>query len=193
MIKTLLLSLFLLLINTKIYADELENIVQENVSLVVSLVEQNRDMDVEDLQPKIDEVLENLISFETVSLGVMGKYKTDATKEQRAAFMHNFRISVGMLFIDAFRALSPENINIVEVKIKEDRGRAKVQFTASNNAMVELLFSMRKKDDRWLVVNFLVDGVNIGLAYRNVFDAQMKKYGDLDMLISRWNIDIKSG
>jgi phospholipid transport system substrate-binding protein len=107
--------------------------------------------------------------------------------------LHSFRISVGTLFIDAFRALTPENINVVEIKTKEDKGRAKVQFTSSDNAMVELLFSMRKKEGGWLVVNFLVDGVNMGLAYRNVFDAQMKKYGNLDMLISRWNIDLKSG
>lgn len=191
------LSLFILLFNSNIFAEDqvledLGSIVQKNVSLVVSLVEQNEDLSVEALRPKIDEVLVNLINFETISLGVIGKYREDATAEQKAAFQQKLRISLGSLFIKSFRSLRPENIKVVDVKSKGNKGRAKVQFTTSDNVKVELLFSMRKIGDSWLVVNFLVDGVNMGLAYRNVFDARMKEYGDINMLISHWLADIES-
>lgn len=193
MIRVIRFSLLLLLFNTNVLAEDITNMVQKNVSLVVSLVKQNEELSVEDLQPKIDEVLVNLINFEAISRGVMGNYRKSATMEQQEAFQQNLRISLGSLFIRSFRAIGPKNIDIVEVKTSENKGRAKVQFTTSDNAMVELLFSLRKKDNIWLVVNFLVDGVNMGLAYRNVFDARMKEYGDLDLLISRWNADIDSG
>lgn len=192
MIRFILHSFISLLFAVNVFAEDLATMVQKNVSLVVTVVEQNKDLSVEALQPKINEVLINLINFETISLGVMGKYRKDATKEQQAAFQQNIRSSIGALFIKAFRAFSPKNINIVDVKTKADQGRVKVQFTTEDGAIVELLFNLRKNEAGWLVVNFLVDGVNMGLAYRNVFDARMKEYGDIDLLISHWNVDIES-
>ena len=75
-------SLLVLLFSVNAFAEELASLVQQNISLVASIVEKNEDLSVATLQPKIDEVLANLINFDTISLGVMGKYQKDATLAQ---------------------------------------------------------------------------------------------------------------
>lgn len=61
-------------------------------------------------------------------------------------------------------------MNIVNIEIKENRNLVKIEVIAGNGATNDLQYNLRKGEDGWLVVNFRVDGVNMGLGYRNLSD-----------------------
>ena len=123
---------------------------------------------------KIKEIFEPMIDFRRVAASVMGKkYYLLATKEERAEFVLIFRDS----FLDTYAVTlaqwgdstittefpkNKEELNKnVEVKQTLDTGTSKYPIS----------YKLRKSKDGWKIVNIIINGVNLGLTFRNQFQA----------------------
>ena len=123
---------------------------------------------------KIKEIFEPMIDFRRVAASVMGnKYYLLATKEERAEFVLIFRDSLLDTYAETLAQWGdstittnfPKNNEVlsknVEVKQTLDTGTSKYPIS----------YKLRKSKDGWKIVNIIINGVNLGLTFRNQFQA----------------------
>ena len=89
-------------------------------------------------------------------------------------------------------------INVTKARINsrsDKKATVDLEVISSNGTVFPVIYSMHKnKDDKWLLENVIVFGVNVGLAFRDRFEKQVRKNkGDIDLVIDTWtvNLDLK--
>lgn len=159
---------------------------------VLALVEKYRDTykkDPKPLQNELLRILDPVTDFESFSKGVMGEYYDQATPAQRAQFQTDFKATLVDLYTKALVAFEVKEMGIQET-IMRNPTTAKVvmRVTSPEDAVYFVQYSMRKTDDKgWQARNVILDGVNLGLTYRNQFKSAMDtENGDLAKVVANW-------
>lgn len=170
-----------------------EDIVQTTSSAVLERVVALRPdypATADELEEELLRLLEPVIDFDAFARGVMGASTYDAAStEQRAAFAAAFRATLAELYA---RALVTQDITRIEFvqTVRSDDNRASVQTNVviRDGTRFSVQYSMRLDDDgQWRARNLIIDGVNVGLTYRNQFaSAAQAEGGDLDAVIATW-------
>ena len=155
-----------------------------------NLFETNR----EEYENKIKIIFEPMIDFRLVSASVMGKkYYEMSTPVQRDNFISIFKDSlldtyaetlaqwgestISTHFPDEFYQ---EDIKTIEVKQTLDTGTSKYPIS----------YKLRKSSEGWKIVNIIINGVNLGLTFRNQFQALAKSHNeDIDSTLKNWVSD----
>jgi len=70
-----------------------------------------------------------------------------------------------------------------------------MRITSKDQNSYKIQYSLRKNDDAsWKIRNLIVDGVNVGLTYRNQFKSAMEtEDGNLERVIEIWPEIIGNG
>jgi phospholipid transport system substrate-binding protein len=144
----------------------------------------------DELEEELLRLLEPVIDFDAFARGVMGPRTYDAAStEQRTAFAAAFRTTLAELYARALVTQEITSIEFVET-VRSGDNRASVQtiVVISDGTRFSVQYSMRLDDDgQWRARNLIVDGVNVGLTYRNQFaSASQAEGGDLDAVIATW-------
>lgn len=144
---------------------------------------------------EVEAVLEPFIDFETIARRVMARYYQAATPEQRTRFAEVFRDSLVKTYTKGLLQYNNEQITVVPEREGDRRGnRARVQMVlrAASGATYPILYSMVQGENAgWLVENVTINGVNIGLTFRNQFAHSVRSnQGDLDATIDGWSAEI---
>ena len=154
------------------------NFIDSNAQKMVFVLTKNSELfetDREAYEQKIKDIFEPMIDFRRVAASVMGKkYYLLATKEQRAQFVEIFKDSlldtyaetlaqwgdstISTQFQDDF---SYKELKTVEVKQTLDTGSSKYPIS----------YKLRKDKEGWKIINIIINGVNLGLTFRNQFQA----------------------
>ena len=155
-----------------------------------NLFETNR----EEYEDKIKIIFEPMIDFRRVSASVMGKkYYLMSTPVQRDNFINIFKDSlldtyaetlaqwgestISTHFPDEF---PQEGIKTIEVKQTLNTGTSKYPIS----------YKLRKSSEGWKIVNIIINGVNLGLTFRNQFQALAKSHNeDIDSTLKNWVSD----
>lgn len=141
------------------------------------------------LESELLSILEPSLDFKSFSRGVMGRYYKTATPEQQVAFSGEFKATLVDLYTSALVAAKIEDISIAETLSKKP-GRANVVMEAKSDSGTSYLlqYNMRQNDEgTWLIRNIIIDGVNIGLTYRNQFKSAMETENeDLARVVKLW-------
>lgn len=155
-----------------------------------NLFETNR----EEYEKKIKIIFEPMIDFRRVSASVMGKkYYLMSTPAQRDSFINIFKDSlldtyaetlaqwgestISTHFPDEF---PQEGIKTIEVKQTLNTGTSKYPIS----------YKLRKSSEGWKIVNIIINGVNLGLTFRNQFQALAKSHNeDIDSTLKNWVSD----
>lgn len=171
-------------------------VVRKVTADVLQAVQENKANYSEDPEPyfaAIDAAVLDYINFERMAYLVMdATYYRASTAEQRAQFVDAFHESLvrtyskGLLTVDQpdFEVMpvdAPENAQTVTVK----------QELKAGSSEFHLDYSMRREPDgRWLLVNVVIDGINLGSTFRNQFAQSARKFGgDLDLVIESWSTE----
>lgn len=73
----------------------------------------------------------------------------------------------------------------------DDQASVAMEVVASDGTVYPVSYSLRLDDDQWKVVNVIVNGINLGLTFRNQFDQAMRDNGrDYDAVIDGWSPDL---
>lgn len=192
-----ILSVFLLFfsIATPSIAEDvpLEAFVETKSDEILTLVNAGRanfDNDPAVLYSQMGVVLDELVDFEILSRGVMGKHYKGATDEQRAEFQQTLRVYLTEVYTKALVTFKSKAIEIIPLKEPATtKATISMKVTTEDDATFLLAYSMAKKDS-WQVRNIIVDGINMGLTYRSQFDSMMiSKDGDVDAVIENWSAE----
>ncbi|MDX1599356.1 MAG: ABC transporter substrate-binding protein [Marinobacter sp.] len=175
--------------------EDLVKYVDENTQRLVDKLNAEKGLyekDPEAFYISMDQELREFVDFRRIAARVMGRYARQTSPEQRDEFVEKFKRS---LFDSYAQALVSANDFAIEVKGAEihpnNAERASVQMevlTASGNRY-PVTYSMYKNDDgRWMMENVIVEGINIGLAFRDRFAQEMEQNrGKVQSVIDSWN------
>ena len=123
---------------------------------------------------KIKEIFEPMIDFRRVAASVMGKkYYLLATKEERAEFVLIFRDSLLDTYAETLAQWGDSTITTEFPKINEELSKnVEVKQTLdTGTSKYPISYKLRKSKDGWKIVNIIINGVNLGLTFRNQFQA----------------------
>ena len=123
---------------------------------------------------QIKEIFEPMIDFRRVAASVMGKkYYLLATKEERAEFVLIFRDSLLDTYAETLAQWGDSTITTEFPKNKEELSKnVEVKQTLdTGTSKYPISYKLRKSKDGWKIVNIIINGVNLGLTFRNQFQA----------------------
>jgi phospholipid transport system substrate-binding protein len=147
----------------------------------------------------VDGMLSAVIDFKRIARRVMAKHYKKAEPEQQLAFEGVFKRSLLKVYAKALLEYDNEKIIILppssSKKVNPKRQRVDIEFFSSGGQKFPISYSMYlNKQGEWKMENVVVNGVNIGLTYRNQFARLMKVNGnDVDLVVSGWTSDLENG
>ena len=165
---------------------------QEMVSIIIN----NQKLFVEDpelFKDKISMIFEPMVDFRRVGASVMGKkYYLASSKSQRLEFIQAFKNSLLDTYTSTLAQWGDQKIVTVFPEVAEYKKTEDVQqnlITTSN--VYPITYKVRKnKNGDWLIINIIVNGVNLGLTFRNQFQALAKEHNEnIDEIIKHWTSD----
>lgn len=181
-------------------AAELRDYVNDNTQRLVEKLNQDKGLyrsDPEAFYKSMDAALADFVDFRRIAARVMGRYARQTTPKQRDAFVVKFKRSLFDSYAQAL--VNADNFEIVvkdAVINPQNEGRASVQMEviSSSGNRYPVTYSMYKtKEDRWMMENVIVEGVNIGLAFRDRFAQEMEENnGQVQIVIDGWSDAVKS-
>ena len=170
--------------------------IDSNAQKMVQVLIENKDLfskDREAYEDKIKEIFDPMIDFRRVAASVMGKkYYQASSPKQRKDFVAIFRNSLLDTYAETLAQWGDQSINTlpgegdwsglktIEVKQMLDTGSSKYPIS----------YKLRKSDDQWMIVNIIVNGVNLGLTFRNQFQALANNHdGNIEVILMNWISD----
>ena len=147
----------------------------------------------QEFKSKINTIFEPMVDFRRVGASVMGKkYYLASTKDQRQKFIAVFKTSL----LDTYSStLAQWGDQIIETQFSEKVVFKKTedvnQSLITANNIYPITYKVRNDgNDNWLIINIIVNGVNLGLTFRNQFQALALEYNEnIDEIINNWTSD----
>jgi phospholipid transport system substrate-binding protein len=181
-------------------ASELRDYVNDNTQRFVEKLNQDKGLyktDPEAFYKSMDEALDDFVDFRRIAARVMGRYARQTTPEQRDDFVAKFKRSLFDSYAQALVNADDFKIIVKDAVINpQDDGRASVQMEVISSAgnRYPVTYSMYKNSEgRWMMENVIVEGVNIGLAFRDRFAQEMEENrGQVQTVIDGWSDAVKS-
>ena len=201
---TLLKNFFTVLIlssSINLWSDENPyNFIDSNAQKLVIVLKENKSLFKEDRQlyeQKIKEIFEPMIDFRRVAATVMGKkYYLASSKEQRAEFVVIFKDSLLDTYAETLAQWENQTITTIfpknmEIQTNNLKNIEVQQTLNTGSSKYPISYKLRKnKDNSWSIVNIIVNGVNLGLTFRNQFQAlAIKNNGNIESTINGWVSD----
>ena len=155
------------------------NFIDSNAQKMVIVLKENKSLFLEDRQlyeQKIKEIFEPMIDFRRVAATVMGKkYYLASSKEQRAEFVVIFKDSLLDTYAETLAQWENQTITTIfpknmEIQTNNMKNIEVQQTLNTGSSKYPISYKLRKnKDNSWSIVNIIVNGVNLGLTFRNQF------------------------
>ena len=166
-------------------AQEMVNVIRSNQSLYTSNPGQ--------FKAKINFIFEPMVDFRRVGASVMGKkYYKAATKDQRLRFISAFKKSL----LDTYSStLAQWGDQTIETHFSQKTVFVKTedvnQSLVASNIIYPITYKVRNDGKgNWLIINIIVNGVNLGLTFRNQFQALALEHNEnIDDIIDHWTSD----
>lgn len=171
-----------------------QQVITRTANDLLSIIEEARtyyDQDPERFYKKVEVILEPSVDMRRFAAGVMAKYYRSASDDQRVRFLSVFQDSLIRTYAKGLLAFSNEEIRVLEPKAPSrdpERDSVDMEVVAVDGTVYPINYSMRKsKEGQWLINNVTVNGINLGLTFRNQFDSAMQAHNrDFNYVIENW-------
>lgn len=147
----------------KILVDEREQL-QQNPDRIYQIVD-------EYILPYIDDV--------SMAKLALGKNWRKASREQKLAFVDEFRNLLVRTYSKSLLEFRDQKINFFPVNVDKDTKKisVKAEVIQPGGPPVPLAYRMRIKNDAWKVYDIKVDGISLVTSYRGTFTQEVRKSG----------------
>ncbi|MCK7567011.1 MlaC/ttg2D family ABC transporter substrate-binding protein [Marinobacter xestospongiae] len=184
-----------MMFSVTVSADEaLRQYVDESTQKLVSKLNEEKglyDSDPEAFYQNMEDTLDDFVDFRRIAARVMGRYARQASPEQRDAFVEKFKRSLFDSYAQALVQSQDFQIEIKEAQINpsnDERASVLMEVITAEGNRYPVTYSMyRKEGQDWMMENVIVEGINIGLAFRDRFSQEMEQNrGDVQAVIDSW-------
>lgn len=177
---------------------EVKRIVEESTNQLVDKLNREKstyEVDPEKFYSEMDAALSELVDFKRIAARVMGKTARKATKEQRSSFLASFKKSLYVAYSKALVESGAFEITVEGVKVNprsDKKASVNLVVTSESGNQYPVVYSMNYgKNKKWMLENVIVNGVNVGLAFRDRFSFEMRNHqGNIDKVIENWTAKI---
>jgi len=140
----------------------------------------------EAFRAEVGELLDPYFDLPLMSRLAVGKHWRAASPQQRERLTREYRKLLVATYSVPLRALRESQVAVRSGDRNDDNSRARVMVdvTPPDDPALVLIFSLYRKDNRWLVYDMSVEGVSLTTNYRSEFSAVINRQG-LDGLIAR--------
>ena len=195
--KSILLLVGLFAIHMPSFAELNPDIfIDKNAQAMVQVITSKQALynsDPESFQKEINIIFEPMVDFRRVGASIMGKqFYMQASKEQRLKFISVFKKSLLDTYTSTLAQWGDQTIETKFIKREFFNTTEDVnQLLITSNNIYPVTYKVRKnKMGGWLIINIIVNGVNLGLTFRNQFRALATEYdNDIDEIINNWISD----
>ncbi|MBR2513652.1 MAG: ABC transporter substrate-binding protein [Halomonas sp.] len=174
-----------------------EALVRENVSAFMAELEGREEYfanNLDELKALVNDSLDEVADFRYIGASVMGSYFRNATPEQRSRFANVFRQTLIDTYTRGLVTFDYDELRVLDNQRgqrHEDQASVDMEVVANNGQVYPVSYSLRLSDSEWRVVNVIVNGINLGLTFRNQFDQAMRENNrDYDAVIRGWSPEI---
>ncbi|RUR42640.1 MlaC/ttg2D family ABC transporter substrate-binding protein [Vreelandella populi] len=174
-----------------------EAMVRENVDALMGEIEGKKDYyanNMGELEALVDDSLEDVADFRYIGASVMGNYFRNASPEQRSRFADVFRQTLIDTYTRGLVTFDYRDLRVLDTQRSqryEDQASVDMEVVATNGQVYPVSYSLRLSNNEWRVVNVIVNGINLGLTFRNQFDQAMRENNrDYDAVIRGWAPEI---
>ena len=195
-LKSYFLSIFILAISLDVLSEiNPHEFIDSKAQEMVNVLKKNNELfysDKDAYENKIKVIFEPIIDFRRVSALVMGKkYYVASSKEQRRKFIEVFKDSLLDTYSETLAQWQDQNIiTVFPENYKYEKQVNVKQNLYTSSSVYPIKYTLRRDGDEWKIINIVVNGVNLGLTFRNQFRALAdSNNGDMDLTIASWVSD----
>ena len=143
----------------------------------------------------MDEALEDFVAFRRIAARIMGQAAREASPEQRDQFVEQFKRSLYDAYAGAVIETGDFSLDVRSVAINprnENRATVNLRITTEAGNRYGVAYSMfRSEGEPWQMENVIVEGINIGLAFRDRFQQDMERHDqNVGKVIDNWTVDV---
>ena len=164
--------------------------IHEDIVFVVRAKQGIYEENPEEFIKAISLALQPLVDFKRISRNVMGRHYKDANKEQIEKFNKVFKASLLDTYSKTLAEFKDEEILVssnVKKSPKGNREKVSLQIVTSTKIYPAVYDMYLNKQGQWKLINIVINGVNLGLTFRNQFYSLMEKEGNnVDLVIKKW-------
>ena len=164
--------------------------IHEDIVFVVRAKQDIYEENPEEFIKAISLALQPLVDFKRISRNVMGRHYKDANKEQIEKFNKVFKASLLDTYSKTLAEFKDEEILVssnVKKSPKGNREKVSLQIVTATKIYPAVYDMYLNKQGHWKLINIVINGVNLGLTFRNQFYSLMEKEGNnLDLVIEKW-------
>ncbi|WP_150302806.1 MlaC/ttg2D family ABC transporter substrate-binding protein [Pseudomonas saliphila] len=171
-----------------------QQVVEDTSNRVMDVLDSNRELYKKDSAAFLEglsEVLDPVVDYEGIARSVMTvRFSRDASPEQVQRFIETFKRSMVQFYGNALLEFDSGEISVLPPRNRdkrEDRASVNMEIKTANGTVYPATYTMVNKDGQWMVRNVIVEGINIGLLFRDQFAQAMQTHNnDLDKVIDNW-------
>ena len=196
--KNYFFSIFFAVCSFEIKAEENPYIyIDTNAQLMVETLKNNKQLFTDDrdlFEDKIKEIFEPMIDFRLIAASVMGKkYYFKATKDERVEFIEIFKDSLLDTYAETLAQWEDQVIETIFVEYDNGKALKSIEVKQELNtgdSIYPILYKLRKTENGWAIINIIINGVNLGLTFRNQFRALADEHDEnVTLTIKNWVSD----
>jgi phospholipid transport system substrate-binding protein len=194
--RLLLLGLCLALLSLPVMAAperSPEQVIRDSIDRMMGQIEGREDYyanNLNELKGLVDDSLEEIADFRYIGASVMGRYFQNATPEQRSRFARAFRQTLIDTYTKGLVTFDYRELRVLDSQRPprhEDQASVAMEVVAVDGTVYPVSYTLRQTNGQWKVVNVIVNGINLGLTFRNQFDQAMRDHNrDYDAVIANW-------
>ena len=188
-----LIFLQVLFFSSEVYSESSSDYVEkihEDIVAVIIAKQGQYEEDPEEFINAISLSLQPLVDFKRISRNVMGKYYKDANKTQIEKFNKVFKSTLLNSYSKTLAEFKDERIIVSKETKKSSKGNREKVFLQifTSTKVYPATYDMYLNDrGQWKLINIVINGVNLGLTFRNQFYSLMKsESNDIDLVIEKW-------
>lgn len=186
----------LLLLSLQLHSDknsEIYSFIDDNAQYFLTVIKEegsNFEDNPDEFKEKLKNIWEPMVDVQLVSRLILNKAYKSASQEQ----IYRFQERTKKLLLDTYVStlLEFKDYEIfTNAKIKTNKNKTfeiEIKFDSSSSYSFITKFTVyRNKGGELKIINIIIDGINLGLTFRNQFQGVLKQEGNnLDKAIESW-------
>ena len=196
MIRLFLTKIFIIFsISQPIASDDNENafnFINENAVYFLTIIKtegSKYDEKPDEFKEKLKNIWEPMVDVGLVSRLILSKAYSTATEEQILLFQTRTKKLLLDTYITALLEFEDYELETSR-KIKENKNKTlevEINFFSASDSFKAKFTLYKNKQGELKIINIIIDGINLGLTFRNQFQDNLKNENyDLDKAIETW-------
>ena len=196
MIRLFLTKIFIIFsLSQPLVSDEKENafnFINENAVYFLTIIKtegSKYDEKPDEFKEKLKNIWEPMVDVGLVSRLILSKAYKTATEEQILLFQNRTKKLLLDTYITALLEFEDYELQTSR-KIKENKNKTlevEINFFSASDSFKAKFTLYKNKQGELKIINIIIDGINLGLTFRNQFQDNLKNENyDLDKAIETW-------